>query len=82
MYKRQVLVISQFTLCTDNGKSGNRPSFFSAELPERANQLYSLHITELKEYYDQSKIKNGEFAARMDIKLINEGPVTIILQKN
>jgi len=78
----EVLVISQFTLCTDNGKSGNRPSFFSAELPERANQLYSLHITELKEYYDQSKIKNGEFAARMDIKLINEGPVTIILQKN
>ncbi|MBS1551491.1 MAG: D-tyrosyl-tRNA(Tyr) deacylase [Bacteroidetes bacterium] len=78
----EVLVISQFTLCTDNGKSGNRPSFILAELPERAEKLYNLHIEEMKLSYDKLKIKNGAFGENMQVTLCNDGPVTIILQRN
>ena len=78
----EALIISQFTLCTDNGKSGNRPSFINAELPERAEKLYILHIEEMKLSYDSKKIKNGAFGENMQIKLCNDGPVTIILQRN
>lgn len=78
----EALVISQFTLCTDNDKSGNRPSFINAELPERAEKLYNLHIEEMKLSYDNMKIKNGAFGENMQIKLCNDGPVTIILQRN
>jgi len=77
----EVLVISQFTLCSDNGKSGNRPSFALAETPGRANILYELHVKEMKTCYNSGKIKTGVFAAKMEIKLINDGPVTIILEK-
>lgn len=78
----EALIISQFTLCADNGKSGNRPSFVNAELPERAEKLYILHIEEMKLSYDSKKIKNGAFGENMQIKLCNDGPVTIILQRN
>lgn len=78
----EVMVISQFTLCSDNGKSGNRPSFAFAEVPERANLLYELFIGELKNYFQPAKIKSGIFAAKMKVNLSNDGPVTIILEKN
>lgn len=78
----EALVISQFTLCSDNGKSGNRPSFAFAELPERAKYLYELLISEMKNYYAPDKIKSGLFAAKMKVNLTNDGPVTIILEKN
>lgn len=78
----EVMVISQFTLCSDKGKSGNRPSFINAEIPEKANELYELLISEMKNYYEINKIKSGIFGANMDIKLINSGPVTILLEKN
>jgi len=77
----EIMVISQFTLCTDNSKSGNRPSFTLAEKPERANELYELMISELKNIYEEDKIKSGVFAADMKISLTNDGPVTIILEK-
>ncbi len=77
----EIMVISQFTLCTDNTKSGNRPSFTMAEKPERANELYEMMITELKKLYDSENIKSGVFAADMKIGLVNDGPVTIILEK-
>ncbi|MEP7146336.1 MAG: D-aminoacyl-tRNA deacylase [bacterium] len=77
----EVLVISQFTLCSDKGKSGNRPSFGNAEEPEAANLLYELLVKELKDYYNTDKIRTGIFSAKMEVKLINEGPVTIILEK-
>ncbi len=79
--KGEVLVISQFTLCSDNDKSGNRPSFTLAETPKRANTLYELHINEMKICYSSDRIKTGVFAAKMEVNLINEGPVTIILEK-
>jgi D-aminoacyl-tRNA deacylase len=77
----EVLVISQFTLCTDNNKSGNRPSFTFAEIPERANELYEYFIKKLKEEYSNNKVYSGVFAAEMKIDILNDGPVTIILEK-
>ena len=77
----EVMVISQFTLCADNGKSGNRPSFVQAEKPERANALYEKMISEMKIMYKETKIKSGVFAADMKVELLNDGPVTIILER-
>lgn len=79
--KAEILVISQFTLCTDNTKSGNRPSFTMAEEPEKANKLYEYFIKMLKEEYDDNKIFSGVFSAHMNINILNDGPVTILLEK-
>lgn len=76
----EVMIISQFTLCTDNNKSGNRPSFTQAESAEKANDLYEIFIKESKLYYYPDKIKSGIFAAHMTINSVNDGPVTIILE--
>jgi D-tyrosyl-tRNA(Tyr) deacylase len=77
----ELLVISQFTLCNDKDKSGNRPSFMKAEVPERADRIYKDLVNELSAYYEKDKIKTGVFAASMEVELINDGPVTIILEK-
>lgn len=77
----EVLVISQFTLCSDNGKSGNRPSFALAESPEKAKALFEFFIKELKQNYSPEKVQTGVFAAKMTVNIINDGPVTIILEK-
>ena len=77
----EVLVISQFTLCTEE-KSGNRPSFTGAEKPEIASKLYDLFLEKCCNYYVPGKIKSGIFAANMKVALIHAGPVTIILEKN
>jgi D-aminoacyl-tRNA deacylase len=77
----EILVISQFTLCTDNAKSGNRPSFIFAEEHERANLLYEYFIEKLKEEYTNDRIYSGIFSAYMKINIINDGPVTILLEK-
>ena len=78
----EIMLISQFTLCADTQKSGNRPSFISAEKPEIAEILYEKTKSELANLYKSEKIKCGVFAAKMDISLTNTGPVTIILEKN
>lgn len=77
----EILTVSQFTLCSDNEKSGNRPSFIFAEEPERASILYDMFINEMKNYYEKEKVFGGVFAAYMKIDLENDGPVTIILDK-
>jgi len=77
----EILVISQFTLCTDNSKSGNRPGFTLAEEPERANELYEYIIGKMKNDYSEDRIFSGVFSAHMKINIINDGPVTIILEK-
>lgn len=75
----QILVISQFTLHADT-RHGNRPSFTDASLPERAEHLYNHYIEECKNLLGYHKVHEGKFGAMMKIKLINDGPVTIILR--
>ena len=77
--KGEVLVVSQFTLYADTNK-GNRPSFINAAKPELAISLYNHFIDELQKLIS-SKVRTGKFGADMKIKLYNDGPVTIILEK-
>lgn len=72
----QLLVISQFTLLADT-ESGRRPSFVRAAPPLEAQRLYE-HFISLVRQRDV-KVETGEFGARMEVDLVNEGPVTIIL---
>lgn len=75
----QLLVISQFTLYAETKKSGNRPSFINAAKPEYANKLYEYFINKCKE--KNIYTETGEFGAYMQVELINDGPVTIMLEK-
>jgi len=70
------LVISQFTLCGDM-KKGRRPSFIKAATPDDGNKLYEYFMSEMKK--DGVPIECGEFGAMMDVALVNNGPVTFIL---
>ena len=71
-----LMLISQFTLYA-NCKRGNRPSFVNAARSEIAKPLYEFFIKEIQKY--NLNFKTGKFGAMMDIKLINDGPITIIL---
>ena len=70
------LVISQFTLCADT-KKGRRPSFINAESPELSKKLYNRFIECLAD--KGLKVESGEFGSTMDVKLVNNGPVTFVL---
>jgi D-tyrosyl-tRNA(Tyr) deacylase len=72
----ELLVVSQFTLYGD-ARKGRRPSFIKAALPERANELY-LHFAATAAR-SVRKVETGTFRAMMDVELVNEGPVTILL---
>ena len=73
-----LLLVSQFTLYADCS-GGNRPSFIDAAKPEIANELYEYIISECKKKID--KVETGIFGADMKVSLLNNGPVTIILEK-
>ena len=77
--RAELLIVSQFTLHADTSK-GRRPSFFDAALPENAEKLYDQVISE----YNKTglKINTGKFGAKMEIELINDGPVTIMLDSH
>lgn len=74
--KGQLLVVSQFTLYRDSTR-GRRPSFIDAAPPERANRLYESFVNEARKQV--SKVATGRFQAMMDVELVNDGPVTILL---
>ncbi len=70
----EALVVSQFTLLADTAK-GNRPSFTEAAAPEEAEPLYEAFCDELRQL--GVKVATGVFGARMEVELVNDGPVTI-----
>jgi D-aminoacyl-tRNA deacylase len=71
-----VLAVSQFTLIADTAK-GNRPSFAAAAQPDGAERLYERFCTALREL--GVEVQTGVFGARMEVELVNDGPVTIVL---
>lgn len=72
-----LLVVSQFTLLGD-ARKGNRPSFIQAARPEEAVPLYELFLSQLEDRTGQPP-QRGVFAADMQVSLVNDGPVTILL---
>lgn len=76
--KGEMLIVSQFTLCGDC-KKGTRPSFDKSEKPELANKLYEDFVNIVKKA--GVKTGTGKFGAMMDVELINDGPVTFMLEK-
>lgn len=72
----ELLLVSQFTLYA-NCKEGNRPAFIEAAKPDLANELYEYIISECKNKVNI--VQSGIFGAKMEVDLVNDGPVTIIL---
>lgn len=76
----EMLVVSQFTLCADC-THGRRPSFTPSAPPDEANRLYEYFVRRLKEN-GISHVETGVFGADMKVELLNDGPVTIILDSS
>ena len=75
----EVLAVSQFTLYGD-ARKGNRPNFMAAMGGEEAERLCGVYADQLREEFGL-KVEEGIFGAMMDVELVNDGPVTIILEK-
>ena len=75
----KLLIVSQFTLYA-NCSDGNRPSFIEAAIPEQAEKLYNYFCKECKEKYG-IEVEKGIFGADMEVNLLNDGPVTTIIEK-
>jgi D-tyrosyl-tRNA(Tyr) deacylase len=75
----EILAVSQFTLLADTRK-GKRPSFVGAAPPEQAEPLFDHFCDRLREA-GVSSVKTGTFGATMDVALVNDGPVTIVLER-
>jgi len=73
----EILVISQFTLTADT-RRGRRPSFTGVAPPEQAQRLYQTYLESLRTTYDA--VSEGQFGADMQVSLVNDGPVTFLLE--
>ena len=73
----EIIIVSQFTLHAST-KKGNRPSYIKAARPETAAPLYNQFILSVQEQLGK-KVQTGEFGAMMEVALVNDGPVTIII---
>jgi len=78
--KGEILIVSQFTLY-GNCKKGNRPNYTDAAKPEIARQIYENFLDKLKKVYPY-KVASGIFGAMMEIELINNGPVTLFIERD
>ena len=74
----ELLLVSQFTLAADT-RRGNRPGFSTAAPPEQAEQLYEAFVAAVRRRYD--RIATGRFGADMQVSLVNDGPVTFLLER-
>ncbi|KAF3041302.1 D-tyrosyl-tRNA(Tyr) deacylase [Didymella heteroderae] len=72
----EVLCVSQFTLFATTRK-GNKPDFHASASGEKAKTLYDHFYKQIQVLHGEDKVKNGQFAAMMDVALVNDGPVTI-----
>lgn len=75
----EVLIISQFTLYGD-ARKGNRPNFTEAARPEEAERMYLRFVERIKNNLGDHKVKTGIFGAMMQVKIMNDGPVTILVE--
>ena len=74
----ELLLVSQFTLAADT-RRGNRPGFSTAAPPEQAERLYDAFVAEVRRRWD--RVATGRFGADMQVSLVNDGPVTFLLER-